>query len=169
MSQFEVAICKNSDVCSSVKHVIFLGLTFVNGLTNAYDRNYWLLTTLQRMSSDIRWKFQSYRVIQITNMYASRTKYINESRTDNPWQPLHWLLLLLRGGNVQSVPCTATILWSIVLPHLNSNHPRFIHQNSLENTNRDTYETESNLTRNDREFCRRNISLHTPLGFFHMT
>jgi hypothetical protein len=37
----------------------------------------------------------------------------------------YWLLL--RGGIVKSVPCTAAILWSTVLPHLSSNHFCFIH------------------------------------------
>jgi hypothetical protein len=38
----------------------------------------------------------------------------------------YWLLL--PGGFVQSVPCTATILWSVVRPHLSYNHTWFIYQ-----------------------------------------
>jgi predicted DNA-binding helix-hairpin-helix protein len=44
----------------------------------------------------------------------------------------YWLLL--RGSIVQSVTCTVTILYSIVRPHLRSNHSWFIHQSSLANT-----------------------------------
>jgi hypothetical protein len=42
---------------------------------------------------------------------------------------VNWLLL--RSGIVKSVPCTATIFRSIVLPHPSSNHSLFIHQCSL--------------------------------------
>jgi hypothetical protein len=44
----------------------------------------------------------------------------------------YWLLL--GGGIVKSVPCTAVIFWSIMHTHLSSNHSWFIHQSSLENT-----------------------------------
>jgi hypothetical protein len=40
----------------------------------------------------------------------------------------YWLIL--RSGIIQSVPCTATILWSVVHPHLSSNYSWFIHQSS---------------------------------------
>jgi len=48
----------------------------------------------------------------------------------------YWLLL--RGGIIQSVSCTAAIFSSIVRPHMSSNHSWFIHQSSLANTSRDT-------------------------------
>jgi hypothetical protein len=51
-------------------------------------------------------------------------------------RPVHTVLsvdywLLLWSGIVQSVPCTATIFWPIVCPHLSSNRSRFMQQNSL--------------------------------------
>jgi hypothetical protein len=45
------------------------------------------------------------------------------------WCPIYWLLL--QYGTVQSIPCTADISWSIVHPHLSSNHSWPIHQCSL--------------------------------------
>jgi hypothetical protein len=41
----------------------------------------------------------------------------------------YWLLL--RGGIVQSIPCTVTIFWFIVRPHPNSNHSWLELQNSV--------------------------------------
>jgi hypothetical protein len=40
----------------------------------------------------------------------------------------HSYWLLLRGGIVQSVPCAATIFWSIVQTRVSSIHSWFIHQ-----------------------------------------
>jgi hypothetical protein len=42
------------------------------------------------------------------------------------WYPT----VLLQGGIVQSILCTAAILWSIVYPHLISNNFWFMHQSS---------------------------------------
>jgi hypothetical protein len=68
----------------------------------------------------------------------------------------YWLLL--RGGIVQSVPCTAAIFWSILRPHLTSNHSWFIHQRSL------AKQTPCSGTgRNVLEFTRRSIC-HSPQG-----
>jgi hypothetical protein len=47
--------------------------------------------------------------------------------------------LLLRGGIVQSVPCTAAIFWFTVRPHVSSNHSWLIHQSTLANTSEGTY------------------------------
>jgi hypothetical protein len=44
---------------------------------------------------------------------------------------LQRLLVTTTGGIIQRVPCTAAIFWSIVRPHLISNHSWLIHQNSL--------------------------------------
>jgi hypothetical protein len=43
---------------------------------------------------------------------------------------------MLRGGIAQGVPCTETITWCTVRPHLSSNHSWLTHQSSLAVTNR---------------------------------
>jgi hypothetical protein len=69
----------------------------------------------------------------------------------------YWLLL--RGGIIQTVPCTAVIFWSTVRPHLSPCHSWFIHEFSLENTSRHTYKRSRELARNVLEFSRRSISV----------
>jgi hypothetical protein len=57
----------------------------------------------------------------------------------------------LRGGIVQSVPCTASILWSIVRTRLRSNNSVFSHQSSRKiPADTPSSETERNLARNIR-------------------
>jgi hypothetical protein len=72
----------------------------------------------------------------------------------------------MRSGIVQSVPCTAAILWSIVRPHLSSNRFWLVHQSYLV-----AAETPSNKAGSWREIFLNladEVSLSYSAGFFNM-
>jgi hypothetical protein len=78
----------------------------------------------------------------------------------------YWLLL--RGGIVQSVPCTAAIFWSTVRSQLSFNHPRFIQPSSLANTSRDKKRDREKLGEKCPIICRQSVSRSYSAGILNM-
>jgi hypothetical protein len=72
---------------------------------------------------------------QIFPLYSHVITFVTETSKIFSWLVSYWLLL--QEVIIQSVPRTATIFWSIVRPHMSSNHSWFIHQSSMENTRTD--------------------------------